>query len=306
MSIYQKCPHGYYVYAYIRSKDSSRLKEGKIGTPYYIGKGKRYRAWENHKNTPVPKNPKYIIIIAQGLTEIGSQAIERRLIKWYGRIDNATGILHNRTDGGDGVSGAIRTPEMKYSASLLRRGKKFGPHKDSTKRKIGKANSLGLEEFIKRSITIHNNKYSYENSEYINAHTHIVVNCPIHGSWKTMPMDHLAGCGCPSCAIIQKGKTKSQKAYARFLEYAKAKYDNKYEYISESFTRIGEPMTIVCPEHGAFKQTPDYHKRKGCPTCTTEARKLLVCDPAYDGKLCAPLINHKQTVPPEPGPGCGC
>ncbi len=92
----------YYVYAYLRSEDSDT---GSVGTPYYIGKGKGPRAWNKHKNVPLPKSNKNIVILESSLTEIGSLAIERRMIEWYGRKDNQTGILINRTSGGDGVTG---------------------------------------------------------------------------------------------------------------------------------------------------------------------------------------------------------
>ena len=105
MYIYSKqnLPQGFYVYAYIRSKDS---KTAKAGTPYYIGKGSGTRASDRH-SCPVPKDHRNIIIMEQRLTDTGSLAIERRMIKWYGRVDNGSGVLRNRTDGGDGSSGLV-------------------------------------------------------------------------------------------------------------------------------------------------------------------------------------------------------
>jgi len=171
---YQKRPPGYYVYAYIRSRDTTTAK---AGTPYYIGKGKGDRAIAKH-NGPKPNDKSYIIIIADDLTELWAFVLERQLIRWYGRKDINNGILHNKTDGGEGSSGGTRimsdATKLKKSVALkgkpwsdarraacrpitrtpeyctkLSESKKGKPRSEETKRKL----SIALTG-RKRSITI--------------------------------------------------------------------------------------------------------------------------------------------------------
>lgn len=93
----------YYTYAYLRED----------GSPYYIGKGKNKRAWKKSKKDIIrpPKDKNKILILEDNLSENEALYLEKKHISFYGRIDKGTGILRNRTDGGEGTAGHVKTQE---------------------------------------------------------------------------------------------------------------------------------------------------------------------------------------------------
>lgn len=65
----------------------------------------------------------------------------------------------------------------------------------------GNANSLTTEDFIWKSKSIHGDKFNYSKTEYESATKKLIITCPKHGDFKTIPSYHHYGWGCPECGL---------------------------------------------------------------------------------------------------------
>jgi len=128
----------YYTYAYLREDR----------TPYYIGKGKGNRIHKKGKTEiRPPKDKSRIIFLKQNLTEEEAFKHEIYMISIFGRKDLGTGILRNKTDGGDGIKNPSEKTRKKMSES----------HKGEKHYNYGKS----LSEEHRKNISKSKEKYHY-------------------------------------------------------------------------------------------------------------------------------------------------
>lgn len=125
--------------------------------------------------------------------------------------------------------------------------------------------SKSKEDFIIEANKIHNEKYDYSKTEYVNNHTKVCIICPNHGEFYQLPRVHLNGCGCPKCSRNQKFTKES------FSEIGNLIHGNKYNYSKVNYINANTTVCIICPVHGEFWQTPHNHTHsknpQGCPLC---------------------------------------
>jgi|ERR1700690_126084 hypothetical protein len=129
----------------------------KDGYPYYVGKGRKNRAYVKHgKNFNPPSKDR--VLIQEYLSEEDALAAEAFFISYYGRKDLGKGCLKNLTDGGEnppnrrGKTASKETRE-KISTTLMGNTRGLGyRHTPSALIKIGifhKGKSLSKEHIEK-------------------------------------------------------------------------------------------------------------------------------------------------------------
>lgn len=122
---------------------------------------------------------------------------------------------------------------------------------------MGKKSNI---QFIKEAKSCHEIQYDYSKTVYNGRHEKVCIICPEHGEFWQEAGSHLKGANCPKCP--------TQYSQRKFLEKAKDKHGELYDYTKVKYTKMQDKVCIICPKHGEFWQKPYKHLNgQGCPIC---------------------------------------
>lgn len=133
-----------------------------------------------------------------------------------------------------------------------------------------------LQEFIEKSSKLHNNFYTYGNSEYKNSTTKLKINCSLHGIFEQTPSLHLAGYGCSKCGIERMISLQTYTTKEITEKFIEIHGTEKYGYDKVVHTNVHEKVDIFCYKcNEYFSQSPGSHLQgHGCNKCAINVRRL--------------------------------
>lgn len=122
---------------------------------------------------------------------------------------------------------------------------------------------LNTEIFIEKSKSIHGNRFDYSLVEYKGSRTNVKIICDKGHVFEQLPTNHISKkSGCAQCSKV-KLCTRDE-----FIEKAKLKHGNKYNYDKVVYVNSTIKVIIHCHEHGDFECTPNNHLNgKDCSIC---------------------------------------
>jgi len=122
-------------------------------------------------------------------------------------------------------------------------------------------NKKTTKDFIKEAIEKHGDKYDYADTIYTKSTNKVKIKCKIHGIFEQTAVNHLRGAGCHKCG-------NNIRSIDNFIERVNEIHKGKYEYNLDDLKSMSSMITIICNDHGEFKQQAQNHlDGSGCIKC---------------------------------------
>ena len=124
--------------------------------------------------------------------------------------------------------------------------------------------SYSTDSFVGKAEDVWGGRWDYTQTLYKDSKSTVTILCKSHGPFRQTPNHHLRGVvGCKGC-------DPRRISPEDFLQRSREVWGDRWDYSKVEFVRVLDNVTIICPLHGDFKQTPKSHMNEGleCPGCS--------------------------------------
>lgn len=157
-------------------------------------------------------------------------------------------------------------------------------------------------DWVERFRSVHRNLYDYSRVVYAGYQDNVEIICGVHGSFFQTPDNHYRGRqGCPSCKGARIRASK-QLPIEEFIRRATAVHDGRYIYNSAQFINVlTGVVSIVCPIHGEFQQSPVNHLagKVGCVKCNHMKSKGEAAVTSYLAMFTPVISRDRKLIAPK-------
>lgn len=99
--------------------------------------------------------------------------------------------------------------------------------------------SSTTEEFVRKAVSKHGDRYNYSKVEYVNSRTKVCIMCKKHGEFYVTPDNHLKGRGCPRCK-----QSRGENMIEAWLQRSNIRYERQFVLINQEIDRPSHRLVI--------------------------------------------------------------
>jgi hypothetical protein len=154
-------------------------------------------------------------------------------------------------------------------------------------------------------VTEYKGPYDFSSSVYVGMNRKVSFQCPVHGLMQSDAKVMVRGAKCQKC-VFEDRRGKRRITQGQMLERFIKAHGQQYDYSQAVYSTQQVPVHIICPDHGAFFQCPEWHwAGSKCPGCAHDSRKKLlslgyegfveVVERNFPGMFDVPMFNYTNS-----------
>jgi len=161
-----------------------------------------------------------------------------------------------------------------------------------SQQRLGAYSKYSLDEVKDLLHKKYGNKYLFDFTGYTTLESKIKCICSKHGTKSIRVSSLLKGYHCSEC----KGTKVANVTLEYFIRKSREIHGNYYNYSDSIVNNAQDKVTVICPKHGEFRQSPNSHMHgQGCPVCKFSKGELKIRKWLIENKINF-ISQHKFPV----------